>query len=79
MLNILKHINVPIFLISLCIGLFMVYVTIPDMRKIYVYPSPENVDILQYRDKTNTCFQMKQKEVKCPKSEKEIFKVPVQS
>jgi hypothetical protein len=49
------------------------------MRKIYVYPSPENVDILQYRDKTNTCFQMKQKEVKCPKSEKEIFKVPVQS
>ncbi len=78
MINIMKYINVPVFILSLCVGIFFVYITIPDMRKIYVYPSPDNVDILQYKDKTDTCFQLKQKEVSCPKNEKEIFKVPDQ-
>lgn len=77
--NIIKYINVPIFLISLFLGLFMVYITMPDMRKIYVYPTPENIDILQYRDKTNSCFSFKQKEVSCPSNEGDISKIPVQS
>ena len=76
---IIKYINVPIFLISLFLGLFIVYITMPDMRKIYVYPTPENIDILQYRDKTNSCFSFKQKEVSCPSNESEISKIPVQS
>ena len=57
----------------------MVYITMPDMRKIYVYPTPENIDILQYRDKTNSCFGFKQKEVSCPSNEGDISKIPVQS
>lgn len=79
MLNLLKYINVPIFIISLAIGLFIVYITMPDMRKIYVYPTPENVDVLQYKDKTDNCFQFKQNEVSCPKNEANIFKIPPQS
>lgn len=75
----LKYINVPIFLVSLALGLFFIYITMPDMRKIYVYPTPENIDILQYRDKTDSCFHFKQKEVTCPKNEKDISKIPVQS
>lgn len=74
----MKYINVPIFLISLAIGLFFVYVTMPDTRKIYVYPTPDNIDILQYKDKTNSCFKFKQTEVTCPKNENEIAKIPVQ-
>jgi hypothetical protein len=74
-----KYINIKIFLISLAIGLFAVYVTMPDMRKIYVYPTPENVDILQYKDKASNCFRFKQKEVSCPKNESKISKIPVQS
>jgi hypothetical protein len=79
MLNFLKYINIPVFLISLFIGLFVVYITMPDTRKIYVYPTPENVDILQYRDKTDSCFQVKEKEVSCPSNEKDISVIPVQS
>jgi len=79
MLNIFKYINVKIFLVSLALGIFMVYVTISNDRKIYVYPTPENIEILQYRDKTDTCFQFEQKEVPCPKNEKDISKIPVQS
>jgi hypothetical protein len=52
---------------------------LPDTRKIYVYPSPENIDILLYRDKAGQCFKFDQKEVACPTNENEITKIPVQS
>ena len=78
-MGLFKYINLPIFLASLVFGLFAVYITMPDTRKIYVYPTPENVSILQYRDKTNTCFSFKQNEVKCPTNESELAKIPVQS
>ena len=73
-----KYINFKLFLVSLAFGLFAVYMTVPDNRKIYVYPTPENVELLQYKDKTNACFSLKQKEVSCPKNENEIAKIPAQ-
>ena len=78
-MNLLKYIHIPAFLISLALGMFAVYIFLPDMRKIYVYPSPENIDILLYRDKTGHCFKFEQKEVSCPTNEGEISKIPVQS
>jgi hypothetical protein len=77
-MNFFKFINIPVFLLSLAFGIFAVYITIPKNRKILVYPTPENVSLLQYRDKTNTCFSFKQTEVTCPKNEGEISKVPAQ-
>jgi hypothetical protein len=74
-----KFINFPVFLLSLAFGLFAVYITMPDTRKILVYPTPENASILQYRDKTNTCFSFKQSEVTCPTNEGDITKIPVQA
>jgi hypothetical protein len=79
MFSLSKYIDIPVFIASLIIGIAIVYFTMPDQRKIFVYPSPENIDILQYRDKTDGCFSMKQKEVICPKNENEIMKIPVQS
>jgi hypothetical protein len=74
----LKYVNIPIFLISLAFGFFAVYVTAPNTRKIYVYPTPENAQLLQYRDKTNTCFSIKQKEVTCPANSGDISIIPPQ-
>ena len=53
--------------------------TIPDSRKILVFPTPENVSLLQYKDKSDTCFSFKQTEVECPKNENEIAKIPLQN
>lgn len=78
-MGLFKFINLPVFIISLALGLFAVYVTIPDTRKIYVYPTPENVQRLQYRDKTNTCFSLKHNQVECPKNESDISIIPPQS
>lgn len=77
--NFLKYIDLRVFLLSFIIGIGMVYLTAPDKRVIYVYPTPENADVLQYRDKTGSCFQVKQTEVSCPKNDSEISKVPPQS
>lgn len=74
-----KYIDVKIFLASLAFGLFAVYVTVPSDKKIYVYPNPENVEVLQYRDKTGTCFSFQQKEVACPKDESKIEKIKPQA
>jgi len=78
-MNLLKFINVPIFLLSLVFGLFAVYITMPDTRTILVYPTPENIDLIQYRDKTGSCFHYKQNVVECPKNASDISKIPTQS
>lgn len=76
---ILKFVNIPVFLLSFAIGIFFVYIFVPDNRKILVYPTPENVGLLQYRDATGNCFQLSEKVVDCPKNNKDISKIPPQS
>lgn len=75
----LKFINVPVFIISFAIGVFFVYVFMPETRTILVYPTPENVSLLQYQDATGACFHLREQEVECPKSESDISKIPAQS
>jgi len=78
-MSILKFIRIPVFIVSLAIGLLFVYIFNPDKRKIFVYPSPENVNNIQYEDSTGACFEYKQTKLKCPEKESEISKVPAQT
>jgi hypothetical protein len=61
-----KYINLPVFFFSVAIGIFVVCMTDPFQRKVYLYPSPDNIDILQYKDKTGACFVYEQTAVDCP-------------
>jgi hypothetical protein len=69
---------VHVFLASFVVGLFMVYLCTPEIRKIYVYPTPDNVNVLLHKDIAGNCFQYHQKEVACPKEDL-ISHIPVQS
>jgi hypothetical protein len=71
-----KFINIPVFIISLAIGLFFVYIYQADKRVVYVYPKPDNVDYIQYKDVTGTCFKAKQEAVKCSA---DAIKIPAQN
>ena len=75
----LKYINIPVFIMSFAFGMFAVYVTMPDTKKIMVYPSPDNIDLIQYKDKADNCFQFKQNSISCPTNSKDISKIPAQS
>lgn len=77
-MNLLKYINIPVFIISLALGIFCVYITTSNDRRILVYPTHENAHLLQYRDKANNCFAVTEKEVKCPTNPNQISKIPPQ-
>ena len=73
-------INVPVFALSLAVGLVFVYLgNEGEQRKIFVYPSPENLSLLQYKDRAGTCFQYSQTKVACPANAAEISKIPIQA
>ena len=76
---ILNYISIPIFLISFAIGLFFVYILGPEMKTIYVYPTPENVDKILFRDKADNCFTFEEQVVECPKDASLISSIPIQS
>lgn len=75
----LKFISFPVFLISLAIGLLVVYMTNPPPREIMVYPTPENVNKLLYKDSADQCYQFTPTEVACPKDKTHIKNIPPQS
>jgi hypothetical protein len=64
---IFEYLSFPIFLISFAVGLFFVYIYGPEMKTIYIYPSPENIDKVIFKDKADNCFKFESSEIKCPK------------
>ena len=76
---IFNYISLPVFLVSFAIGIFFIYILGPEMKTIYIYPSPENVNNVLFKDKADNCFYFNQEEVKCPKDESLISAIPIQT
>jgi hypothetical protein len=76
---ILNYISLPVFIISFAIGLFFIYILGPEMKTIYIYPTPENVDKILFKDKANNCFHFEQQFVDCPKDTNLISTIPIQA
>jgi hypothetical protein len=73
-----KYISFRLFLISFAIGLFFVYVYGPETKDVFIYPTPENVSKIIYKDHANNCFSYEQQQVKCPKDASQIHVIPLQ-
>jgi len=73
-----KYVDIRFFLISFAIGIFFVYITLNESNQVYVYPNPENVQYIQYQDKTDQCFEFKEVPVQCPTDKSDMFQIPVQ-
>ena len=76
---IFDYISLPVFLISFAIGIFFVYILGPDKKVIYIYPSPETIDKVLFKDKSDNCFSFQEEEVECPKDKSLLFSIPIQT
>jgi hypothetical protein len=77
-MNISKYISIPVFITSLALGLLFVYLLGEESKIVYIYPTLENVDKIQYADKSNTCFKYNANEVTCPTNKTLIKTIPIQ-
>jgi hypothetical protein len=46
-------------------------------RKVVVYPTPHNIDKIEYKDEAGNCYGYKTKEVKCPSDKSKITNLPL--
>ena len=73
-----KFLNLPIFICSFIIGIVFVQLSSPSNTVIFVYPTPDNIEHLVYKDKADNCFSYNVDNIKCPKDRKHIKTIPVQ-
>lgn len=59
-------IDFRIVLLTLAIGLFYIYIRGSNKKIVIIYPTPDNINEYQYKDKQNNCFSYDLNEVKCP-------------
>lgn len=63
-----RFIHWPVFWASFVAGLVGVWLLGPETERVEVYPTPDNVDRLMYRDKANACLRFEERRVPCPGS-----------
>lgn len=72
---IFQHLDIKLFLISLSIGLFYIYLAEEYKKVIVIYPTPDNVSKYQYKDQSDQCFSYELNEIKCSSN---YNKIPMQ-
>jgi len=73
-----KYISLPVFFISFVLGLLSVYMIGPEMKTVYIYPSPTNSKDIQYKDSAEQCFNITPKITRCPINPFSVKKIPIQ-
>jgi hypothetical protein len=75
--GIFKIINLRVFLLSLFLGLIFIYLN-DNRKKINVYPTPSNINKVEYKDRAQNCYEYSMEKIKCPNKSSQINHVPVQ-
>jgi len=69
MVNFTKYIDFNVFMISLCLGLFFVYVITPEPVVVYKYPTDESIKGIVYQYKNGKCVEYEKEYVDCTEGE----------
>lgn len=66
------------FIGGVIVGFVCIYIIQKKTRTIFVYPTEENKDTIQYKDPAGICFKPVSKTVECPKNAANIEQQPPQ-
>jgi hypothetical protein len=69
--------NSYLFLLSFCIGIFIVYLSQPPKKIIIRHPRPDKQETI-YHDNDDNCYKYKAMEVLCPKDKSLILDHPLE-
>ena len=72
----MKLIHIFLFIISFVVGCYFVYISPTEHKTVFVYPTPQNVKKIQYKDSANECFNFSAKIVSC--KGKDTKEIPIQ-
>lgn len=77
-MNIDKYISWKLFLVSFCAGLIYTYCIGPHKKIVYIYPSPENINSILFRDNAHKCFKFHMIDTMCPSDMSSVKDIPIQ-
>lgn len=78
MKSIFKFILFKYLILGIIFGMLALHYSDNEKRVIHVYPTPENINIIQYKDGADNCFTFENIIVDCPTDPDEIHSIPVQ-
>jgi hypothetical protein len=71
--------NIPVFIIALSLGLLFIFLSDSEEEVVHVYPTPYNLDKIEYRDTVGNCFDFSADKLKCPEDRTLIKTIPIQT
>ena len=72
-----NKLNPYVFILSFCIGIFIVYLSEPTKKIIIQHPRPNDEKTI-YRDDSDNCYKYKTIEVTCPTDKSLILDHPLE-
>ena len=67
MINILEYVNPIAFFAAFCLGIFIVYISVPEPKVIIKYPTPDNVEKMYTKICLILVINIKQKKLNAAK------------
>tara|TARA_B100000212_G_C27032339_1_gene387911 strand:+ start:303 stop:560 length:258 start_codon:yes stop_codon:yes gene_type:complete len=74
--SLFSAINITVFLAAFLLGLVFIYF-FDDKKTITVYPTPHNLDTIEFKDKADNCYSYDIVETKCPDEKNLIETLPI--
>ena len=62
----METVHLGAFLLAFVAGGVLVYYTAPPTDTIVVYPTPGNVQKVEYKDRAGNCYRYNAKKINCP-------------
>tara|TARA_Y100000389_G_scaffold200640_1_gene241526 strand:+ start:1675 stop:1917 length:243 start_codon:yes stop_codon:yes gene_type:complete len=74
-----NYIHFPVFCISFLLGVVFVFLSSPKNKVVHVYPTPDNVNKIEYIDKAKNCYAFQSQKISCPDDSTTIKTIPIQT